>query len=61
MHSAFSTSIREDIRLLGRLLGETLKEQEGEQVFATIEGIRQLSVRIESTAMPRPAGSLIAR
>jgi phosphoenolpyruvate carboxylase len=44
MHSAFSTSIREDIRLLGRLLGETLKEQEGEQVFATIEGIRQLSV-----------------
>ncbi|MEN9765995.1 MAG: hypothetical protein RL397_1950, partial [Pseudomonadota bacterium] len=44
MYSAFSTSIREDIRLLGRLLGETLKEQEGEQVFATIEGIRQLSV-----------------
>jgi len=44
MHRAFSTTIREDIRLLGRLLGETLKEQEGEAVFATIEHIRQLSV-----------------
>lgn len=44
MNRDFSTTIREDIRLLGRLLGETLKEQEGEAVFGTIEHIRQLSV-----------------
>jgi phosphoenolpyruvate carboxylase len=44
--------LREDIRLLGRLLGETLKEQEGEAAFATIERIRSLAVasrRIEDT------------
>src|SRR3954466_12104448 len=33
-----------DIRLLGRLLGEMIREQEGEAAFALIERIRQLSV-----------------
>ena len=37
--------LREDIRLLGRLLGETVREREGEAVFDTIENIRQLSLR----------------
>ena len=37
--------LREDIRLLGRLLGETVREREGESVFDTIENIRQLSLR----------------
>ncbi|MDE2600195.1 MAG: phosphoenolpyruvate carboxylase [Rhodocyclaceae bacterium] len=37
--------LREDIRLLGRLLGETVREREGEAVFDTIEKIRQLSLR----------------
>jgi phosphoenolpyruvate carboxylase len=37
--------LREDIRLLGRLLGETLREQEGEQAFNRIEHIRQTAVR----------------
>ncbi len=35
----------EDIRLLGRLLGNVLKEQEGEAVFDVVETIRQTSVR----------------
>jgi len=35
----------EDIRLLGRLLGETLKEQEGAAVFDLIERIRVLAIR----------------
>lgn len=33
--------LRDDIRLLGRLLGDTLREQEGEDVFNLIERIRQ--------------------
>jgi len=32
--------LKEDIRLLGRLLGATLREQEGEDIFKLIEHIR---------------------
>lgn len=34
----------DDIRLLGRLLGEVIREQEGKKAFDLIERIRQLSV-----------------
>jgi phosphoenolpyruvate carboxylase len=34
----------EDIRLLGRILGDVIREQEGVQAFELIEQIRQLSV-----------------
>ncbi|MDO4593711.1 MAG: phosphoenolpyruvate carboxylase, partial [Comamonadaceae bacterium] len=34
----------EDIRLLGRILGDCIWEQEGEATFALIEQVRQLSV-----------------
>ena len=37
--------LREDIRLLGRILGDTVRSQEGEAVFDIIEGIRQSSIR----------------
>ena len=37
--------LREDIRLLGRILGDIVREQEGEEVFAIVERIRQTSVR----------------
>src|SRR5215469_13890652 len=37
--------LREDIRLLGRILGDTIREQSGDAVFATVENIRQNSVR----------------
>jgi phosphoenolpyruvate carboxylase len=37
--------LRDDIRLLGRILGDTVREQEGEAVFAIVERIRQTSVR----------------
>ncbi len=36
--------LMEDIRLLGRILGDIIREQEGEAVFALIEQVRQLSV-----------------
>ena len=34
----------EDIRLLGRILGDVIREQEGKEAFELIEKIRQLSV-----------------
>jgi len=34
----------EDIRLLGRILGDVIREQEGDAAYALIEQIRQLSV-----------------
>src|SRR5450631_2644921 len=37
--------LREDIRLLGRILGDTVREQEGEEVFKLVEQIRQASIR----------------
>jgi len=37
--------LREDIRLLGRMLGDTIREQEGEPVFNLVETIRQTAVR----------------
>ena len=37
--------LREDIRLLGRLLGDVVRDQEGEEVFNVIETIRQTAVR----------------
>jgi phosphoenolpyruvate carboxylase len=40
----------QDIRLLGRILGDVIREQEGEAAFALIEQIRQLSVAFRRDA-----------
>jgi phosphoenolpyruvate carboxylase len=37
--------LREDIRLLGRILGDTVREQEGGEAFAIVERIRTASIR----------------
>jgi phosphoenolpyruvate carboxylase len=37
--------LKEDIRLLGRLLGDVLRNQEGQAVFDVVETIRQTAVR----------------
>ena len=42
----------EDIRLLGRILGDVIREQEGEDAYALIEQIRQLSVSFRRHADP---------
>ena len=36
--------LRDDIRLLGRLLGDTVREQEGDAAFELVEGVRQSSI-----------------
>ena len=40
----------EDIRLLGRILGDVIREQEGHEAFALIEQIRKLSVAFRRDA-----------
>jgi phosphoenolpyruvate carboxylase len=37
--------LRTDIRLLGRILGDTVRDQEGADVFELVERIRQTSIR----------------
>jgi phosphoenolpyruvate carboxylase len=44
--------LREDIRLLGRILGDTVREQEGEETFALVEQIRQASIRFHRNNEP---------
>ena len=41
--------LREDVRLLGRILGETLREQEGEASYTLIESVRRAAVRFRKT------------
>ena len=40
----------EDIRLLGRILGDVIREQEGDAAFALVEQVRQLSVAFRRDA-----------
>ncbi|MGB8856339.1 MAG: phosphoenolpyruvate carboxylase, partial [Burkholderiales bacterium] len=42
--------LRDDIRLLGKLLGDTLRDQEGDETYALIETIRQTAVRYRKHA-----------
>ena len=45
--------LREDIRLLGRMLGDTLREQEGEIAFELVENIRQTAIRFHRDQDPK--------
>ena len=44
--------LKEDIRLLGRLLGDVVRDQEGEAVFEVVETVRQTAVRFRRDADP---------
>ena len=50
--------LKEDIRLLGRLLGDTLREQEGEETFNLIEQIRQTAIRLRRDGDPQARAEL---
>jgi len=43
--SQADAQLRAEIRLLGRILGDTVRDQEGDDVFDLVEGIRQASIR----------------
>ena len=53
--------LREDIRLLGRLLGDTLREQEGAGVFNLVENVRQTAVLFAATARGKRGPSFSQR
>jgi len=42
--------LRDDIRLLGRILGETLRSQEGDAAFEIVEQVRRASIRFHRDA-----------
>ncbi len=50
--------LRDDIRLLGRILGDTLREQEGVQVFDLIENVRRTAVRFRKSQDDRDRAQL---
>ena len=41
--------LREDVRLLGRIFGDTLREQEGDASFLLIENVRRAAIRFRKT------------
>jgi len=51
-------ALREDIRLLGRLLGQALKHYEGEALYATVEDIRQAAMRFSRSGNPEDGRQL---
>ncbi len=52
--------LRYDIRLLGRILGDTVRTHEGEDTFNAIEAIRQLAVRFHRDDDKNAQGELEA-
>ena len=52
--------LRHDIRLLGRILGDTVREQEGEAVFDVVERVRQTAVRFARDGDPAARAELAA-
>ena len=45
--------LREDVRLLGKILGDTLRERDGDATFDLIESIRQTAIRFRRERDPR--------
>src|SRR5262245_20578875 len=45
--------LRRDVRSLGKLLGDVIKEQEGETLFQSVEALRKLSIagRADQTSL----------
>ncbi len=47
--SSKDVPLREDVRLLGRILGDTIREQDGEATFELVENVRRSAVRFRKT------------
>lgn len=52
--------LRDDIRFLGRMLGDTLREQEGDYTFDLVENIRQTAIRFHREQDPKARQELDA-
>ena len=53
--------LREDRRLLGRLLGEVVREQIGAATLELIENIRRSAVSLRRGESPVPSGATTCR
>ena len=47
--SSKDVPLREDVRLLGRILGDTIREQDGDATFELVENVRRSAVRFRKT------------
>ena len=56
--SSKDVPLRDDIRLLGRILGDTLREQEGTATFDLIENVRRAAVRFRKSQDERDRAAL---
>ncbi len=54
------TPLRDDIRLLGGILGETLRQQEGEALFELVERVRRTAVRFARHSHPEARAEMAA-
>jgi phosphoenolpyruvate carboxylase len=54
-------ALREDIRLLGRILGETVRDDEGPELFQVVEDVRRLAVRFRRDGDPDARAELARR
>ncbi len=55
------SALREDIRFLGRLLGETLRDDEGVELYQVVEDVRRLAVRFRRDGDPEASAELARR
>ncbi|WP_234087868.1 phosphoenolpyruvate carboxylase [Azonexus sp. R2A61] len=60
LDTAKEEPLRNDIRLLGRLLGDTVREQEGDAVFEIVEKVRQTAIRFARDGNPDSRAELAA-
>ena len=60
LDSSKDEPLRNDIRLLGRLLGDTVRDQEGEAVFDIVENVRQTAIRFARDGDPASRDELAA-
>ena len=50
--------LKDDIRFLGAVLGDTIRAQEGDEMFDTVESIRRTSVRFHKSRDPKDGEAL---
>jgi len=60
MTTGIERALRDDIRLLGHLLGEVLRSHDGERLYAAVEEIRQTALRFRRDEDPGAARRLDA-
>ena len=54
------TPLRDDIRLLGRLLGDTLRQQEGQALYELVEQVRRTAIQFARHNHPEARAGMAA-